>query len=231
MVFAQIPSGEEILFQIDANMSARTLYVSSKMIIHGRRSTRTIEAESWIEGKEKAFTEYLSPAREKGTKLLKLGKMLWMYSPSADRIIQISGHMLKQSVMGSDLSYEDMMEDRKLTKDYRAWIVGEDTLDNRPCWLVELTAKHPDVAYYARKLWVDKERIVPLQEEFYAKRGTLLKRLTLKDIAKIEDRWYPKRFVFKDMLKTGKGTEFLIQTIRFNVDIPPHLFTKSALRK
>lgn len=231
IVFAQSPSEEEILSQIDANMSAKTLHVISKMIIHGRRSTRTLEAESWIAGKEKAFTEYLSPAREKGTKMLKLEKMLWMYSPSTDRVIQISGHMLKQSVMGSDLSYEDMMEDRKLTEDYHAVIVGEDTLDNRPCWVLELTAKHPEVTYYARKLWVDKERLIPLREEFYAKRRTLLKRLVLKDIEKIEDRWYPKRFVFKDMLKAGEGTEFLIQTIRFNVDIPPHLFTKSALRK
>jgi|GEM_PF-6114733 len=113
--FAQVPSAEEMLSQIDANMSASTLHVTSKMVIHGRRSIRTIELESWIEGKEKAFTEYLSPPREKGTKMLKLGKMLWMYSPSVDRIIQISGHMLKQSVMGSDLSYGHMMEDRKLT--------------------------------------------------------------------------------------------------------------------
>lgn len=231
ITLGQVPSGEEILSQIDANLNAKTLYVTSKMVIHGRRSTRTLEAQSWIEGKEKALTEYLSPPREKGTKMLKLGKMLWMYSPSADRIIQISGHMLKQSVMGSDLSYEDMLEDRPLTEDYHATLVGEDTVDNRPCWVMDLNAKHGEIPYSARKLWVDKEYMVPLMEEFYAKGGTLLKRLILKDIVKIDGRWYPKRFVYKDMLKTGQGTEFLIETIQFNVDIPPHLFTKSALRK
>jgi len=46
--------------------------------------------------------------------MLKLGDELWTYTPETDRIIKISGQMLRQSVMGSDLSYEDMMEDRKL---------------------------------------------------------------------------------------------------------------------
>ena len=88
-------------------MSSDTRYVKSQMVIHGPRSSRTIESESWAEGKS-AFTEYLAPAREKGTKMLKLEDKLWIFSPSTDRTIQISGHMLRQSVMGSDLSYEDI---------------------------------------------------------------------------------------------------------------------------
>lgn len=229
--FAQFPPGQEILDRIDANMSAKTRFMTSKMVIHGRRDTRTIESRSWIEGKDKSFSEYLAPAREKGTKMLKRDDMLWMYSPSTDRIIQISGHMLRQSVMGSDLSYEDMMEDPKLINEYDAVVTGEDTVYARPCWVVELTAKKEDVSYQSRKLWVDKERNLPLKEELYAKSGTLLKRLELTDIVQTDGRWYPRRFLFKDMLKTGDGTEFLIETIKFNVDIPPYLFNKAALRK
>ena len=45
-------------------------------------------------GEFKNFTEYLSPEREKGTKMLKLDDRLWIYSPTTDRIIQISGHLL-----------------------------------------------------------------------------------------------------------------------------------------
>ena len=50
------PSGTEILDKIDANMSSDTRYVKSKMIIHGPRSSRTVESESWSEGVS-AFTE------------------------------------------------------------------------------------------------------------------------------------------------------------------------------
>ena len=45
-------------------------------------------------------------------RMLKLDDILLTYSPQTDRIIQISGHMLKQSVMGSDFSYNDIMEDK-----------------------------------------------------------------------------------------------------------------------
>lgn len=74
------PTGKEILDKIDANMSSDTRYVKSKMVIHGPRSSRTVESESWAEGKS-GFTEYLAPAREKGTKMLKLEDKLWIFSP------------------------------------------------------------------------------------------------------------------------------------------------------
>src|SRR5664280_2817102 len=99
------PDANEILDKVDKNMSSKNRVFESEMIIHGRRSSRTITARSYSVGTKQSFTEYLSPAREQGTKMLKLEKQLWIYSPSTDRIIQISGNMLRQSVMGSDLSY------------------------------------------------------------------------------------------------------------------------------
>jgi outer membrane lipoprotein-sorting protein len=223
------PSGKEILDRIDRNMSSESRYVRSKMIIHGPRVSRTIEAETWAEG-ESAFTEYLAPAREKGTKMLKLEDQLWIYSPSTDRIIQLSGHLLRQSVMGSDLSYEDMMEDPDLNRKYDAVVVGSGIIDGRDCWIVEMHAKVEDVAYQKRKLWVDKQRYVPLKEELYAKSGELLKKTELTDIQKHGSRWYPGKILFKDMLKSGSGTEFIVDEISFNVDIPDYLLSKAALR-
>jgi outer membrane lipoprotein-sorting protein len=225
------PSGKEILERIDKNMAAKSTITTSKMIIHGSRQTRTIEAKSWGIGDEKAFTEYLSPAREKGTKMLKLEDQLWIYSPSSDRTIQISGHMLRQSVMGSDLSYEDMMDNSELIRDYNAAVIGSETIDERDCWIVELQAKTAEVSYQLRKVWVDKTRYIPLKEELFAKSGQLLKRLELKDITKIDNRWYPKKMIFKDMLKKGDGTEFVIVDIEFDKEIPDYIFSKAALKK
>jgi outer membrane lipoprotein-sorting protein len=229
-IYAQYPSGKEILDRIDRNMSSKNRILTSKMIIHGARGDRTMESKTWAEGDTKAYTEYLSPAREAGTKMLKLEDQLWIFSPSTDRTIQISGHMLRQSVMGSDLSYEDMMEDAKLTEKYDAVVTGSENYQERDCWIVELNAKTADVAYQIRKVWVDKERYVPMKEELYAKSGTLLKRTELFDIKKIGNRWFPGRIVFKDMLKNGDGTEFIIDSIQFDQEIPEYIFTKASLR-
>lgn len=227
---AQPPSGEEILERIDRNMSADSRHVISEMVIHGPRTTRTIKSETWSEGDRNAYTEYLAPAREKGTKMLKLDDQLWIYSPDTDRTIQLSGHMLRQSVMGSDLSYEDMMNDPDLTSQYDAVVTGTESFDNTPCWVMELHATSEEVSYQTRKLWVDKERYLPLKEELYAKSGKLLKKTELHDIRRMGNRWFPGKIIFKDMLKTGKGTEFIVEEIEFNVDIPEYLLSKAALR-
>ena len=230
-VSAQFPDGKELLQRIDGNMSSENRIFTSSMIINGRRSTHTVKMKTWTAGEKKSFTEYLFPAREQGTKMLKLEEQLWIYSPSTDRIIQIAGHMLRQSVMGSDLSYEDLMEDNSLTKQYNANVTGTETVDGRQCWVVELKAVVPDIAYQGMKLWVDRERNIPLREEMYAKSGTLLKRTELSNVEKIGNRWYPRKILFRDMLRDGKGTEFIIEEIEFNVPIPEHIFSKASLKK
>ncbi len=224
------PDANEILRKVDQNLSSQNRIVESSIIIRGKRNDRTITSKSYSVGNQKAFTEYLSPAREKGTKMLKLENQLWIYSPSTDRIIQISGHMLRQSVMGSDLSYEDMMDDRKLSEMYEASVLGEETWDDRKTWIIELKAKVPDAAYHTQKMWVDAERYVPLKQELYAKSGQLLKRLEMKNVARIQGRWFPMTMVYKDMLKEGGGTEFTVSHIEFNADIPEYIFTKAALK-
>jgi len=228
---ASQPGAEEILDRIERNMSSENRIFESSMIIHGNRTSRTITSRTYAVGDKKSFTEYLSPAREQGTKMLKLENQLWIYSPSTDRTIQISGHMLRQSVMGSDLSYEDMMDDRKLTEVYNAEVSGTELTDGRSTYVLDLTAKVSDAAYNSRKMWVDAERFVPLREELFAKSGQLLKRTTLTDVVRTDGRWFPKTILYKDMLKQGEGTEFRINSIKFNQQIPEYIFTKAALKQ
>jgi outer membrane lipoprotein-sorting protein len=225
------PEADAILERVDKNMSSENRVFEAEMIIHGRRTSRSITSLTYSVGISQSFTEYLSPAREQGTKMLKLENQLWIYSPSTDRIIQISGHMLRQSVMGSDLSYEDMMDDRKLTDIYSAKIAAEETFDGRSTYVLELTAKVDNAAYYSQKLWVDKDRYVPLKQEMYAKSGQLLKRLTLSDVRSVQGRWFPMKLLYKDMLKDGAGTEFILTSVKFDQKIPDYIFTKAALRK
>ncbi len=228
---AQTPTGEEILKQVDTNIMSGNRAITATMVVHGRRTTRTITSKSWIQGTNKSFSEYLAPAREKGTKMLKLKDQLWMYSPQSDRIIRIAGHMLRQSMMGSDLSYEDMMEDRSLSETYTAEILGSESIGDRDCWVLELAAIVDDVAYHSQKIWIDKERMLGLKQDLIAKSGKLLKTITIKEVFLVDDRWYPKHMIFKDVLSKGSGTEFIIDEIEFDVDIPDYIFSKASLRK
>lgn len=228
---AQEPSGDEILQRVDRNMTSATKIVVSRMVIHGRRESRTIEAKSWQRGTSETFTEYLAPAREKGTKMLKLKDLLWMYSPSTDRTILVAGHMLRQSVMGSDLSYEDMMEDPHLPNLYSATVISQETVNGRACWVLDLISRKEDIAYHARKIWVDKSRYVILKENLYAKSGKLLKTMEVREVMEVQSRWMAKHLWFKDVLKDGGGTEFSLSSLELDPSIPDYLFSKAALRR
>jgi len=225
------PTGEYVLSKVDENSHAETRIAVSQMVIHLARNTRTVRAKSWVRGADESFTEFLYPPRDAGTKMLKLGDELWTYSPATDRTIRIAGHMLRQSVMGSDLSYEDMMEDHKLLDQYSAAVTGTDTVRGRECWVLELTARRPDVSYHSRRVWVDQERFVPLREHRFAKSGKLLKTTEVTGVSQRQGRWVADRVSFKDALKAGSGTEFVLDSIRFNSDIPDHVFSKASLRK
>ena len=222
----------EIIAAMDKNLNAKSRVLTSKMVVHGRRTTRTIESKNWVVGIDLAFTEYLSPAREKGTKMLKLGDKLWTYSPQTDRVIQISGHMLRQSVMGSDMSYNDMMEDRPMEELYKATLEGSVMIDDRDHWIILLESKVKGLSYPKRRAWIDKEYLLPMKEELYAKSGKLLKTSTMDGIKKVQRRWFPSRFIYKDELKrNSKGTEWIIDEIAFDIDIPESRFSKALLRK
>lgn len=227
----ETPDATTIINKVDYNMSSDTKITKSQMVVHGRRNSRTLESISYTKGHEESYTEYLAPEREKGTKMLKLKDRLWIYTPSTDRTIQISGHMLRQSVMGSDLSYEDMMEDRKLLDIYDAKIMGEEAIEEKNCWVLELNAKVDDAAYQKRKMWVEKEHYVPLKEELFAKRGQLLKMTVMSDIRQVDGRWYPYKINYKDMLKDGKGTDFIVLDVQIDAEIPEYILTKASLRK
>ena len=223
---------QDIIQAMDDNLNAKSRVMTSKMIVRGRRSSRTIESRNWVVGIDQAFTEYLYPPREAGTKMLKLYDKLWIYSPQTDRVIQISGHMLRQSVMGSDMSYNDMMEDRPLEELYEATLEGSVLIDGRDHWIMHLEAKVKGLSYSKRRAWIDKEYLLPMKEELYGKSGKLLKTSTMDGIKKVQGRWFPSRFIFKDELKrNSKGTEWHIEDIEFDVDIPESRFSKAKLRK
>ena len=227
----QTLSGDEILRRVDENMFSDTRIAESRMVIHGARESRTIESRSWQRGTNESYTEYLAPARERGTKMLKLKDLLWEYSPSTDRTIMISGHLLRQSVMGSDLSYEDMMDDPHLPNMYSAAIASEDTFAGHRVWVVDLTAKKEDIAYDHRRVWVDQARFVPLKEELYARSGKLLKTIDIRGVIRVQNHWVANSILYKDVLKDGDGTEFYIDSVTLDAKIPDYLFSKAALKR
>lgn len=226
------PSAFDILERIDLNMVFKTAYVEADMVISIKNRVITKRFTSFSQGDEKSFIEFLSPARDRGTKILKIEDIVNVYYPSAERVLRLSGHMLRQSMMGSDFSFEDMTErSKKLREEYTAEVTAEEQLNGRPCYVLKMVSKIPKQTYYTRKAWVDKERYLGLKEELYAKSGKLLKVMRVDDIKIYQNRFYPVKITLEDKLREDSRTEMVITRIDFDVAIPFETFSERNLLK
>ena len=83
---------------------------------------------------------------------------------------------MKEAFFGSDLSYEDLVEN------FFAWdnqaIVGTETVDRVPCQILESKPGKGDRSSYAKvRSWIDVKRLVPLRVEKYLASGQLARRI------------------------------------------------------
>jgi outer membrane lipoprotein-sorting protein len=224
-------TAEEIIKQVDYNQSPNSAIYDAKMIIHQKDRIDTKELRLMGEGTEKSYVIFLSPQRDKGTAMLRLGDNLWMYYPSAEKTMKLSGNMLRQGFMGSDFSYSDSTERLKLLEKYEPTLLDSETVDGRSAYLLDLKAKDPNANYFERKMWVDQEWFIMVKQEMYAKSGKMLKFQTATDIIKIGDRHYATKVHMEDKLKKNTYTEMIFTNIKLDEPIPESTFTLQNLEK
>lgn len=224
-------TAESIIRRIDDNRVYTTEKFTATMIItKGRQKlTKTFFGYGMKKGNQ-AFMEFTN-AEDKGVKYLKIGDELWIYFPDADDVMKISGHMLRQGMMGSDLSYEDMLRNESLEEDYQAVLLPDQVVRDRKCYVVELTAKKPDLPYEKQKLFVDQEHFLPLNLELYARGGRLLKKMSEYDIKKAGNRWVAAKITIQDMRKQNTETTMQFEEMVFDQEVPKDVFTKGYLKR
>lgn len=228
--FGQAMGADQILARVDANQAFATVEYVARMEIRLGGELRVKTMHAWAQGADKAFVEFTNP-EDSGTRMLKLGKDLWMYFPKKQSTVSISGHLLKQGLMGSDMSYEDALEADTLASSYAATLMGSETLDGRPVWLIELKAKTPKAKYDRRVVTVDAERYVVLAESMYARSGQLLKESRTLEVKNISGRWYPTTVVLSDRLRKDSSTTVVMESIVLDPRLDPKIFTREALEK
>ena len=222
-------TAEEIINRRDDNEYITSIKAEAEMNIvsGGRKITKTMLI---LSDKRNALIEFTNSG-DRGTKFLKRGDDLWMFFPDAEEIIKISGHMLNQGMMGSDFSYQDIMESDKLTDLYNFEIIEEEEIEGHLCYVLEGIAKEGvKVSYYRRVSWIDKERFIGLKEELYAQSGRLLKEIKTNEVKMIDERWIPIDSVMENKLRKDTYTQFMLTEIEFNPEIPEVTFTLQSLR-
>jgi outer membrane lipoprotein-sorting protein len=229
-VFSQTPSAAELLKKVDNNEIYTTIEYEGEIVIEyqGRRYVKTMKA--WGRGNTHSFVEFTN-TEDKGTKYLKRDGRLYVYSPDTESVMLISGHMLKESMMGSDMSYEDTLNNETLTSRYDPVIAGSQTVNGRDSWVLELKAKTKTESYPSRKLWIDKENGDLLRYELFALSGVKLKDYNLLRVEVISGRRFPVEGEMRDLMRKNSKTTFVMRNVVLDKTIPDSVFSQRNLEK
>jgi outer membrane lipoprotein-sorting protein len=192
------------------------------------------EFYTYAKGRDNFFMIFTNPDDE-GTKYLKKDGNLFVYTEDLEEVMPITGHMLRESMMGSDLSYEDTIENETLESQYNAKIIGEEKFksstkfDGRDVWVLELTAKKKTVSYAKRIIWIDKETYAASKIELYSLSGSKLKELLILNAKWIGKRYFTTEFQIRDLLRKNSKTIFKMTKLELDVKIPERMFSLKNL--
>jgi outer membrane lipoprotein-sorting protein len=232
--YGQTPAAAELLRRVDDNEIYSTIEYEGEMIIEyqGKRFIKLMKA--WARENSDSFIEFTN-SEDRGTKYLKRGGRLYVYSPDTEEVMLISGHMLKESMMGSDMSYEDTIENEKLINRYDPVVSGSESWNfngaDRDCWVLELTAKRRTESYPKQKLWIDKETGDCLHYELFALSGAKLKEYNLNRIEVFGARRFPVEIEVRDLLRRGGKTTMLMRNVVMDRPIADSVFSQRNLTR
>jgi outer membrane lipoprotein-sorting protein len=219
---------------VDDNEIYATLEYDGDMIIEyqGKRFVKTMKA--WARQNSDSFIEFTNP-EDRGTRYLKQSGRFYVYSPDTEEVMLISGHMLRESMMGSDMSYEDTIENEKLSARYNPSLSGSDRWKfngvDRDCWILDLTAKKRTESYPKQKLWIDKETGDCLHYELFALSGTRLKEYRLLRAEVFGGRRFPVEIEIRDLLRKNSKTTMLMRNVVVDRPIADSVFSTRNLER
>jgi len=229
-VGAQTPTAADLLRHVDNNKIYSTIEYDGDIIIEhgGRRYVKTLKA--WGRGNTHSFIEFTNP-EDRGTRYLRRDGRLFVYSPDTEEVMLISGHMLKESMMGSDMSYEDTINNETLGSRYDPVIIGSEIINGRDTWVLELTARKRTESYPKRKLWIDKENSDLVRYELFALSGVKLKEYSLKKTEVIGGKRFPVEGEMRDLMRRDSRTTFVMRNVVLDRPIADSVFSQRNLER
>ena len=231
-LFATVPlfalTGDEIIRRMEQHERHTSVHSTGSMEITDRFGTRTKTFISTALGDDRSLLEFTNP-EEAGQKVLRLEDEIYLYFPDSEDVIHLQGAALRDSLLGSDFSYEDMTGSSSRLDDYEVALEGTEEIDGHETYRLRLTAKRRDVVYPIQVAWIDSEQFVTRRVELFSGRGRALKRLAVTDFREVGDKVIAVRLEMSDFMKKDSLTVFAVDTITVDEPVDEGLFSLEEL--
>jgi outer membrane lipoprotein-sorting protein len=169
--------------------------------------------------------EFTAPPDMKGIKLLILSPtQMYIYLPTFGKVRRIASHTHDQGFLGLAFSQDDLA-----TTSYGAQYVGQIAAQTPAQYVLVLTAKDVPNATYAKiEITVAKDRMVPLQLNYFDAEGANIKTETRSNYACAGAVCSPGEIKMVDNVK-GNWTRLVRKSWQQNVAIPDDVFSARNL--
>lgn len=150
----------------------------------------------------------------------------FVYLSSQRRVKRVN--LRGEAVFGTDFSFEDILPRQIEDADYKR--LGDEPANGSDCFVIEATPKDHSQSEYSRlRIYIDKQRNVPLVTRYWDNRDVEVKELRVepKQIEKIEGVWVPKHLTMRH-LKLDSYTILELKQLDPN---PPLTKTTFELRR
>ena len=203
---------------------------------HGETSERRMRVRTLEQADDgdKSLIIFQNPGDLKGTAFLSFTHKAgsddqWLYLSALKRVKRIASSNKSGPFMGSEFAYEDISSQEVEKYTYR--YIGEEVLDGRNHFVVERDPVDPKSGYSRQVAWIDTEQYRVWKVEFYDRRGSLLKTLTVSEYHQYLDKyWRAKNWMMVNH-KTGKETDLLWQEFVFANGFEDKDFNRNSLAR
>ncbi len=229
-VAANIPQGDEV----------RQITLVTRDRARAKRVTRaTVFGERLAPTSRRTLVRFTAPPDLVNSGLLVLEEEgrteIWIHSPDLGRRRVEISEAAGQSLFGSGLSYEDLMQLMGLveTEADKVRRLGDDRIGDHPTYVLE-SFPEPGTSAYARIVTsVDKETCVPLKMRLYERINSAPRKVIMVDaeqIFEVRGVWIAHSATLWDY-RDDKRTVLQVESVMPDVELPDVAFSPEDLGK
>jgi outer membrane lipoprotein-sorting protein len=241
---ADLPTAEQVMqqnFLVDKVVGSRSKVTNILRNKEGQERVRESTSITKLEDNgadTQRIVRFYAPADVNGTSILliehsKSDDDIWIYLPALKKVRRLVASNKRDSFAGTDFSYGDVIG--YAVDDWRHTLVGEDTLNGEPCFLVESVPASQIVketsGYSKRRNCISKSRYTTLRTEVWDTEGQLLKEEAYSDFQNVDPahgRWVAMRSTARNV-QTGHTTEVIFKDYSIDPSVSAALFTTRTL--
>lgn len=140
--------------------------------------------------------------------------------------------MLSQGWMGSDYTHDDMINQSSIVVDYTHDIIGEEKIEGRECYMIELIPKEDAPVVWGKIiLWISKNDYMLLKSEYYDEDEYLVKTELGKEIKNMSGRILPSVYEIIPAEEEDHKTVVIFNSIEFNAPISEGFFSIQNMKR